>query len=113
MGEFLDSAYKVLLKEGRPLSAREITAVAVKEKLLSTGGLTPWQTMKAKLSVDILRNGSRSLFMRSDKGRFALREWESDYREHVADRYQKALFDEDIVVFPAESLDSYIPRVGV
>ena len=81
MGEFLGSAYKVLLKEGRPLSAREITAVAVKEKLLSTGGLTPWQTMKAKLSVDILRNGPRSLFMRSDKGRFALREWESDYRD--------------------------------
>lgn len=113
MGEFLDSAYKVLLKEKRPLSAREITDVAAKERLLATEGLTPWQTMKAKLSVDILRNGSRSLFMRSDKGKFALREWESDYREHVADRYQKALFDEDIVVFPAKSLSSYIPGVGV
>jgi HB1/ASXL restriction endonuclease-like protein with HTH domain len=113
MGEFLDSAYKVLHKQGRPLSAREITAEAVNKKLLSTEGLTPWQTMKAKLSVDILRNGPRSLFMRSEKGKFALREWESKYREHVADRYQKALFDEDIVVFPAKSLGGYIPGTGI
>jgi predicted NUDIX family phosphoesterase len=113
MGEFLDSAYKVLLKHKRPLSAREIAAAAVEDKLLSTDGLTPGQTMKAKLSVDILRNGSRSLFMRSDKGKFALREWKSQYREHVADRYQKALFDEDIVVFPAKSLANYVPGVGV
>jgi predicted NUDIX family phosphoesterase len=112
MGIFLDSAYKVLAKEGRPLSAQEITGIAVHEKLLATEGATPWQTMKAKLSVDILRRGEGSVFMRSDKGRFALREWPG-YKEHVADRYQKALFDEDIVVFPSDSLSTYLPGVGV
>jgi predicted NUDIX family phosphoesterase len=68
--------------------------------------------MKAKLSVDILRKGMRSLFKRSEKGRFALREW-SDVQEHVADRYQKALFDEDIVVFPAELRPTYVPNIGL
>jgi predicted NUDIX family phosphoesterase len=113
MGKFLDSAYRVLTKEGKPLSAHDITSIAVEEKLLETEGATPWQTMKAKLSVDILHHGERSLFMRSDRGRFALREWSGDYKEHIADRYQKALFDEDIVVFPANSLSMYIPGVGV
>jgi len=113
MGRFLDSAYRVLRKEGKPLSAREIAGIAVKDRLLPTTGLTPWQTMKAKLSVDILRKGSRSLFMRSDKGKFALREWSEQYKEHITDRYQKAPFDEDIVVFPATSLIRYIPRKGI
>jgi predicted NUDIX family phosphoesterase len=103
----------VLRKEGRPLSAREIAGIAVQERLLPTAGQTPWQTMKAKLSVDILRKGSRSLFMRSEKGTFALREWAAVYKEHVADRYQKALFDEDIVVFPASSLINYVPSTGI
>ena len=113
MGKFLDSAYKVLEKERRPLSAQEITGIAVEEKFLVSEGATPWQTMKAKLSVDILRHGDNSLFMRSDKGKFALRRWADSLKEHIADRYQKALFDEDIVVFPADSLSAYIPGVGV
>jgi predicted NUDIX family phosphoesterase len=113
IGIFLDSAYKVLARERRPLSVQEITEIALQEHFLSTDGATPWQTMKAKLSVDILQHRERSLFMRSDKAKFALREWSHAYKEHIADRYQKALFDEDIVVFPSESLRTYVPSVGV
>lgn len=112
MGVFLRSAYNVLKEEGRPLTAQQITTAAIEKGFLSTSGHTPSQTMKAKLSVDILRNGSRSLFKRSDKALFALREW-ADVNEHVADRYQKALFDEDIVVFPAELRSTYVPQIGL
>lgn len=112
MGIFLQSAYQVLRKQGQPLTAQEITDAAIGDGLLSTEGKTPAQTMKAKLSVDILRHGPRSLFKRSEKGRFALREW-SEVQEHVADRYQKALFDEDIVVFSAEVLSGYIQHMGL
>ncbi len=112
MGVFTKSAYEVLKSERRALTAQEITQMAVNRGLLNTNGQTPAQTMKAKLSVDILRNGSKSLFKRSEKGRFALREW-MDVSEHVADRYQKALFDEDIVVFPAELRHVYVPTVGL
>jgi predicted NUDIX family phosphoesterase len=112
MGVFLRSAYEVLRVERRPLTAHEITAFAKQRGLLRTDGQTPSQTMKAKLSVDILRNGSQSLFKRSGKGCFALREW-LDVPEHVADRFQRALFDEDIVVFPAELRPLYVPEIGL
>ena len=113
MADFLKAAYDVLKIRQEPLTAREITAIATREQRLHTGGLTPWQTMKSKLSTDILRLGERSLFMRTAKGRFGLREWNETLVEHIADRYQKALFDEDIVVFPAASLLRYVPGVGI
>src|SRR5271157_3422033 len=112
MGVFLRSAYEVLKAEGRPMTALEMTTAAIERGLIRSEGQTPAQTMKAKLSVDILRNGSRSLFKRSEKARFALREWD-EITEHVADRYQKALFDEDIVVFPGEVRTAYVPNIGL
>jgi predicted NUDIX family phosphoesterase len=69
--------------------------------------------MKSKLSTDILSRGSDSLFIRVEEGRFSLCEWKGLYPEHVAQRFQKALFDEDIVVFPATSLKKYVPRIGL
>lgn len=113
MGLFLNAAYTVLRQEHKPLSAREITELAQTRGLLRSEGQTPWQTMKSKLSTDILRRGESSFFMRSAEGRFALREWETDLPEYKADRYQKALFDEDIVVFPTSSLHRYVPGVGL
>src|ERR1700743_653326 len=101
MGMFLKAAYEVLRASRRPLSASEITELAQVGGLLKTSGQTPSQTMKSKLSTNILKKRDQSVFMRADKGRFALREWKQEYPEHIADRYQKALFDEDIVVFPA------------
>lgn len=112
MAIFLDAAYKILRDANEPLSAREITERAATRGYLTTGGKTPWQTMKSKLSTDILRRGEASRFMRSGQGRFALREWNA-IGEYVADRYQKALFDEDIVVFPATSLSKYAPFPGI
>lgn len=112
MGIFLDAAYRILKEAGEPLSAREIAQRAAAADILRSIGKTPWQTMKAKLSTDILKRGEKSPFMRSRQGRFALREWEAT-PEFVADRFQKALFDEDILVFPASSLPRYAPRPGL
>jgi predicted NUDIX family phosphoesterase len=113
VAEFLKAAHNVLGRINEPLSAREITDIALRLELLNTTGLTPWQTMKSKLSTNILRLGDQSQFMRTEKGRFALREWKDRLPEHIADRYQKALFDEDIVVFPSTSLTRYVPGVGI
>ncbi|MEX2263444.1 MAG: HTH domain-containing protein [Bryobacteraceae bacterium] len=113
MGMFLKAAHEVLRAAQKPLSALEITKLARNGGLLHSSGKTPWQTMKSKLSTNILTQGDRSVFMRSAKGTFALREWKKSYPEHIADRYQKALFDEDIVVFPARSLRRYVPDVGL
>jgi predicted NUDIX family phosphoesterase len=69
--------------------------------------------MKSKLSTDILLHGDKSSFMRSDKGKFALREWHRRLPEFTADRYQKALFDEDILVMPASSLTRFVLQPGL
>jgi predicted NUDIX family phosphoesterase len=113
MGLFLDIAYLVLSRHGEPLGANDIVEYALKWKLLSTKGMTPAQTMKSKLSTDILRHGEKSLFMRTDKGKFGLRAWCNKIDEFVADRFKKSLFDENIVVFPADSLPDLITRSGL
>jgi predicted NUDIX family phosphoesterase len=69
--------------------------------------------MKSKLSTEILARKERSRFMRSEEGRFALREWQTRISEHVADRFQKALFDEDILVFDAKLLSRFVAGRGV
>jgi predicted NUDIX family phosphoesterase len=113
MSTFLEIAHLVLVRAGQPLSAREITARAQREGLLSSQGKTPWQTMKSKLSMEILKHGDKSRFMRANAGLFALREWKDSVFEHHADRFKKALFDEEIVVFPKPSLNTYIPGPGL
>ena len=51
--------------------------------------------------------------MRSEAGRFALREWKGEISEHIAERYTKALFDEDIMVFNSASLEKYVLKIGL
>jgi predicted NUDIX family phosphoesterase len=111
VGHFLRAAYEVLKKESRPLTAQQIAEMALESGHLKSTGKTPFQTMKSKLSTEILNKGGDSPFMRVAEGRFALREWGTT--EHIASRYQKALFDEDIVVFPAESISKYVPSPGL
>jgi predicted NUDIX family phosphoesterase len=113
VGVFLKAAYEVLHITRKPLTAPESVEAARARGLLKTSGKTPEQTMKSKLATNILTNGDHSPFMRAAKGRFALREWKGAYPEHIADRYQKALFDEDIIVFPATSLRRYVPVDGL
>lgn len=111
MGDFLDAAHRVLQHEGRPLTPKEITEIAIAQGWLETSGDTPHHTMRARLSDDILHRRGRSLFMRKDKSLFALREWGGI--EYTADRFQKALLDEDAVVFDANLLKSFVPRPGL
>ncbi len=113
MGQFLDVAFKILTEAKKPLTAKEITIIAEENGWLHSKGKTPSQTMKSKLSTDILLRKEKSDFMRTDKAKFALRGWESNLQEYVADRYQKALLDEDAVVFPASSLNKYLSGPGL
>ena len=62
MGQFLDIAETVLKKAGKPLKPREIVDRAKDDSLFSDklSGKTPDQTMKAKLTVDVIRRGEDS-----------------------------------------------------
>ncbi len=114
MSKFLEAAYRVLHETGLPLTVAEVTERALKLELIPSTGKTPGQTMKSKLSTDILYRRERSLFMRTDAGKFALRAWQAEGdKEYIADRYVKALLKEEAMVFPAPSLSSYVPAPGL
>ena len=113
MGAFLTAAYRVLNEIRCPMTPAEIVCVALRKGYLATKGKTPHQTMKAKLSTDILQNKESSDFMRAAAGRFALRKWRNEIPEHVAPRFKKSLFDEDILVFPASELHRFISQPGI
>jgi len=72
MKSFKDIAYEVLKEESKPLHYREITTIAIKKGLLKTDGKTPWATMNAQLSMDIVQKGEESRFVRTEPGFYAL-----------------------------------------
>jgi predicted NUDIX family phosphoesterase len=111
MGHFLDTAYIVLKNEKKPLSAHEITEKALMQNLLTTKGKTPHQSMKARISMDILRKKEQSAFQRTEAGTFALREWSTN--EYVAPRHKKGLIEEDIAVFDRAYLKDFVSGRGI
>jgi hypothetical protein len=54
------------------LHHREITNRVLAQKLWTTEGKTPWNTVNAQLAVDIKDRGSDSIFVREGRGLFAL-----------------------------------------
>jgi hypothetical protein len=113
MGHFLDVAQKVLLEVNKPLSYEEITDIGRKKGWLRTKGKTPAESMRARLSTDILRKRGNSVFMRTAAGTFGLRSWVDCEKEYLAPRFKKSLLEEDVLVFPAASLSKYIPGRGL
>lgn len=107
---YLDSAEKILSEYDRPMSAREIVAIALTAGTLHTDGATPWQTMKSKLSTDILNRGVNSRFKRVSQGLFALRSFDED--EFIASRFTKNKLDEEIAVIRGTDLYQLIPQPG-
>lgn len=108
--EFLHVAEIVLRRNGRPMSAQEITQVAINEKLFSDNiaGQTPEQTMKSKLSVHIRTLGNSSKFVRTEAGRFYLRSLlASPTKIYEAPPLSKSIAGEKVLIFPADHLDRY------
>lgn len=101
--EFLRIAERLLDRERRSMSAREMVEIARERQLLPDrfAGKTPHQTMKAKLSVDIRRKGKDSVFVRTGPGRFFLRRLlDKDHAEYHATPLQPPLPSEQVLVFP-------------
>jgi len=66
-------ATKIITEAGNPLHYREITSTAMERGILQTAGKTPWATMNAQLSMDIINNGENSIFYRAQPGFFGLK----------------------------------------
>lgn len=108
--EFLHGARAVLLEHRRPMRVRTIWETGRQDGVFSDqiAGKTPWQTLKSKLSVHILREGDDSVFVRTDPGVFFLRELLDDDHQKVfvARRQLPSSQDERVLIFPAMELDS-------
>lgn len=88
------------------MAARELVNDAIAQKMLETGGRTPWQTMKAKLSVDIRCRGPASPFVRTAPGRFHLRRLlDSSDEVFEAERLTPPPSRERVLAFRSASLD--------
>ncbi len=108
--EFLLVARQVIELERRALSAREIVNIAIREGLFSDkrAGKTPHQTMKAKLSVSIRREGRDSPFVRTAPGRFHLRHLLDDQSQvYEAPPLRPPLPSEEVLLFPTAWLDKH------
>jgi len=70
MKTFKDIAIQILKESGKPLHYREITKLAIKKGLLQSQGKTPWATMNAVVSVDIIKNGNNSPFIKVGSGKY-------------------------------------------
>lgn len=106
--EFKVVAEQVLRARGRPMSAREIWDEGTRQGLFSDrlAGQTPIQTLKSKISVDILRHGRRSVFVRTKPGKFYLRELLADSVEAYPSKpWRPPPSKERVLVFPSALLD--------
>jgi len=70
---FKEVAKQVLVRANKPLHYQEITEQAIQAGLLESNGKTPWATMNAQLSMDIVNSGENSQFFRAQPGFFGLK----------------------------------------
>ena len=77
---FFEAAKKILREAEKPLTADEITKIALEEGLIKTSGKTPSATMSAMIYIDIKTNQNKSVFVKVERGIFGLREWETKGR---------------------------------
>lgn len=101
-----------LRSANRPMSSKEISAFIQDNIDFEISGKTPWKTINARISAEILDRGSSSIFVRVDDGRFGLREW-PDVVEHKAQRRKINPVNETIAVLPRPRFLQFLkPRQG-
>ena len=74
---FLEAAYEILKKKGRPMRVSEITALAIESRLIETHGKTPASTMAGCLYRAVYKEYQKDIpfnFVRVEGG-WALKEW--------------------------------------
>jgi len=102
--KFLDAAYEVLKEENKPLSCLKIVEKAIEKKLIVSSGKTPEKSMGARLSIEMRKKGSQSIFQRVGSNRSSLREW--GLPEYVAQQFKKKIPKEIIVCIKRKDIDS-------
>jgi predicted NUDIX family phosphoesterase/dephospho-CoA kinase len=107
MGKFLELAKQILENEGRAMRATEIIEKARELGFMDfSGGATPHQTIKARISDDINKRKKYSDFKRVGKGLFALRNFGNT--EYNAQPFVKRISQSDyVLVIDSEKLKRF------
>jgi len=85
---FTDAAELILRREGRPMSAREISEIALAKGLIVTEGKTPASTMGANFHLEGVRKAKqrkKGRFVRFATGKWGLREWLEEGRYQIGE----------------------------
>ncbi len=69
----LDAVVYVLKAAKKPLSTRDIVESIIRLRLWTPSGATPWGTLHAAISRDIVNNGEKSRFQKAARGLFDIR----------------------------------------
>jgi predicted NUDIX family phosphoesterase len=96
-------AINIVLSEGEALHVMEIWKKINKKNLWSPpkGGKTPWQTIRSKISVDIMKKGRNSPYVKVKPGTYELRvKSKIDYQK--SNKYKN---HPDVLVFNNKNLD--------
>ena len=98
---YLDAAKRALHQHARPMPVDQLTTFALQQKLLTTSGVTPTSTMRARLSENIRKYAFHSPFQRVGPNRFALRNWELP--EYFAPPFKKHIPNEILTCIPTST----------
>jgi hypothetical protein len=116
MGQFLDIAETVLRSRNVPMKPRQIVDAAKDDGLFSDklSGKTPHQTMKSKLTVNVLRHKEASRFVRTAPNTFFLRDLLTQpIAAYTAARQAPSGADEQVLTFSSDVLNHIGPFQGV
>ncbi|KAA6324186.1 hypothetical protein EZS27_026458 [termite gut metagenome] len=105
---FLKIAEQVLDEIGHPMSTRDMYNYASNSGLIKSRGITPENTLRARLSEDLRIKENASVFIRTGANKFALRKWTSikeNIIEYVAPRFEKNHSNEYVVCINQQQLD--------
>lgn len=113
--EYLSVAEIILSDAEGALSARQIVDRALSRKLFSDSlsGVTPWQTMKARLSEEIRAHGARSMFVRLAPGRFQLRRNAQPNAVYEAPPFRPPPPKERCLVVSRDTVARYVDFQGI
>ncbi len=94
---------KVLREAGEPMTCGEIAERIVTLGLRKKVGATPKNTVNSRITTSIRREGAKSPFIRVERGRYGLREFEEPDAGDVADKkkVEEKLRDDEISVVKA------------
>nr|WP_280824452.1 HTH domain-containing protein [Mesorhizobium soli] len=118
-------AEAVLRRHRRPLTARQIVTFGLDDGLFADKDIsrTPQKSMQARLSMEILKRGEASRFLRTEPGKFYLRELlqtpkadpnvEVALKEYTAIRRAPAPASEQVLVVPKDAYRHVLDFQGI